>query len=234
MGKLLLVFILISSTVLAQQEKLQDKSYFSEELYMHLSDYNQKADLAYRFNDYDKGEELFESFIQDHLEGSYMDDFKFQSLNKKEVNLYNYKNPVFLITYASWCIPSKGEIPAINKLASEYKDKIDFVILFWDKKDKAKELSKKFSSDISVVYVDESKNQGAYVVKQLKHSLGLPTCFLLDENKQIMDIRRSVFPSFQTEDEEAYRENYIALEASISKNLIKEYDEVYAENFQVE
>ncbi len=234
MGKLLLVFILISSTVLAQQEKLQDKSYFSEELYMHLSDYNRKADLAYRFNDYDKGKELFESFIQDHLEGSYMDDFKFQGLNKKEVNLYNYKNPVFLITYASWCIPSKGEIPAINKLASEYKDKIDFVILFWDKKDKAKELSKKFSSDISVVYVDESKNQGAYVVKQLKHSLGLPTCFLLDENKQIMDIRRSVFPSFQTEDEEAYRENYIALEASISKNLIKEYDEVYAENFQVE
>jgi len=201
---------------------------------MHLSDYNRKADLAYRFNDYDKGKELFESFIQDHLEGSYMDDFKFQGLNKKEVNLYNYKNPVFLITYASWCIPSKGEIPAINKLASEYKDKIDFVILFWDKKDKAKELSKKFSSDISVVYVDESKNQGAYVVKQLKHSLGLPTCFLLDENKQIMDIRRSVFPSFQTEDEEAYRENYIALEASISKNLIKEYDEVYAENFQVE
>lgn len=201
---------------------------------MHLSDYNRKADLAYRFNDYEKGKELFENFIGDHLEGSYMDDFKFRSLKNKEVNLYDYTKPVFLITYASWCIPSKGEIPAINKLASEYKGKIDFVILFWDKKDKVKELSKKFSSDISVVYVDESKNQGAYVVKQLKHSLGLPTCFLLNENKQIMDIRRSVFPAFQTEDEKAYRENYIALEASISKNLIKEYDEVYAENFQVE
>jgi len=234
MGKFLLLFIFISSSIFAQQEEVQEKSYFSEELYFHLSDYNRKADLAYQFNDYDKGKELFENFIQDHLEGSFMDNFKFQSLKKKEVNLYDYENPVFLITYASWCIPSKGEIPAINKLASEYKNRIDFIVLFWDRQETAKKLSKKFSSDISIVYVDESVNRGANVVKQLKHSLGLPTCFLLDNNKQIMDIRRSVFPSFDTEEEEAYRENYIALEASISKNLIKEYDEVYADNILVE
>lgn len=201
---------------------------------MHLSDYNRKADLAYRFNDYEKAKELFEIFISDHLEGSYMDNFKFQSLKKKEVSLYDYKKPVFLITYASWCIPSKGEVPAINKLASEYKDKIDFIILFWDKKDKVKKLAEKFSSNISIVYVDESKNNGAYVVRQLKHSLGLPTCFLLDKDKRITDIRRSVFPPMQTDEETAYRENYIALETSISKNLVNEYEEVYADNIQVE
>lgn len=201
---------------------------------MHLSDYNRKADLAYRFNDYEKAKELFEIFISDHLEGSYMDNFKFQSLKKKEVSLYDYKKPVFLITYASWCIPSKGEVPAINKLASEYKDKIDFIILFWDKKDKVKKLAEKFSSNISIVYVDESKNNGAYVVRQLKHSLGLPTCFLLDKDKRITDIRRSVFPPVQTDEETAYRENYIALETSISKNLVNEYEEVYADNIQVE
>ena len=201
---------------------------------MHLSDYNRKADLAYRFNDYEKAKELFENFTSDHLEGSYMDNFKFQSLKKKEVSLYDYKKPVFLITYASWCIPSKGEVPAINKLASEYKDKIDFIVLFWDKKDKVKKLAEKFSSNISIVYVDESKNNGAYVVRQLKHSLGLPTCFLLDKDKRITDIRRSVFPPMQTDEETAYRENYIALETSISKNLVNEYEEVYADNIQVE
>lgn len=235
MRKLLLVFLLIGPTVFSQQENLQEKSFFTQELYMHLSDYNRKADLAYRFNDYEKGQELFENFTNEHLEGSYMDNFKFQSLKKKkEVNLYDYKKPVFLITYASWCIPSKGEVPALNELAAEYKDRIDFVILFWDKKEKVKELSEKFSSDISIVYVDESQNNGAYVVRQLKHSLGLPTCFLLDDDKKIMDIRRSVFPPLQTEEETAYRENYIALETSISNNLIKEYDEVYADNIQVE
>lgn len=163
-----------------------------------------------------------------------MDNFKFQGLKKKEVSLYDYKKPIFLITYASWCIPGKGEIPAINELASAYKEKIDFVVLFWDKKDKVKQLAKKFSSNISIVYVDESKNNGAYVVKQLKHSLGLPTCFLLDKDKRIREIRRSVFPSMHTEEETAYRENYIALETSISKNLINEYEEVYADNIQVE
>ncbi|GAA4322194.1 hypothetical protein GCM10023115_50150 [Pontixanthobacter gangjinensis] len=229
MKKLLLVFLLIGPTVFSQQE-LKEKTYFSEELFFHLSDYNRKADLAYRFNDYEKGRELFEDFTSTHLEGSYMDNFKFRNLKKKEVQLYDFKKPVFLITYASWCIPSKGEVPALNELASEYRDQVDFVVLFWDKRDKVKKLAEKFSSDISIVYVDESQNNGAYVVKQLKHSLGLPTCFLLSGTKKIMDIRRSVFPPLHTEEETAYRENYIALETSISKNLVNSFNEVYADN----
>lgn len=233
MKKLLLVFLFIGPTVFSQQE-LQEKTYFSEALYFHLSDYNRKADLAYRFNDYEKGKELFENFTSTHLEGSYMDNFKFRNLKKKEVALYDFKNPVFLITYASWCVPSKGEIPAINELAKTYKSEIDFVVLFWDKRDKARELAEKFSSNISVVYVDESQNNGAYVVKQLKHSLGLPTCFLISGDKKIMDIRRSVFPPLQTEEETAFRENYIALETSISKNLVNRYEGIYADNVQAE
>lgn len=233
MKKLLLVFLFIGPTVFSQQE-LQKKTYFSEALYFNLSDYNRKADIAYRFNDYEKGKELFEDFTSTHLEGSYMDNFKFRNLKNKEVELYNFKKPVFLITYASWCVPSKGEIPALNELAAEYKNNIDFVVLFWDRREKVKDLAENFSKDISVVYVDESQNNGAYVVKQLKHSLGLPTCFLLSGDKKIMDIRRSVFPPLQTEEETAYRENYIALETSISNNLVNSYDEVYADNVQVE
>lgn len=233
MKRLLLVFLLIGHTVFSQQE-LEKKTYFSEALFYHLSDYNKKADLAYRFNDYDRGNELFETFTNTHLEGSYMDNFKFHNLKKKEVSLYDFKKPVFLITYASWCIPSKGEIPALNELASQYRDKVDFVILFWDKHEKAKKLAEQFSSDISIVYVDETKNNGAYVVRQLKHSLGLPTCFLLSSSKKIMEIRRSLFPPLQTEEEKAYRENYIALETTISKNLINSYTEGYADNIQVE
>ena len=219
---------------MVSQQKPIDKQFFTEALFHHLSDYNKKADIAYRFNDYEKGKQLFEEFTNNHLEGSYMDDFKFQTLKKKEVSLYDYSKPVFLITYASWCIPSKGEVPALNELAKEYRGEIDFVVLFWDKRETVKELSTQFSNDISVVYVDESKNNGAYVVKQLKHSLGLPTCFLLSEDKQIRDIRRSVFPAINTDEDTAYRENYIALETSISKNLVPDYDEVYADNVSIQ
>ncbi|MDX1542924.1 MAG: redoxin domain-containing protein [Christiangramia sp.] len=233
MKKLLLVLLFIGPSIFSQQN-LQDRTFFTEALFNHLSDYNKKADLAYRFNQYDKAKELFEDFTNNHLEGSYMDNFKFHNLKKKEVQLYDYSKPVFLITYASWCVPGKGEIPALNELASQFKGKIDFVILFWDKREKAKELAEQFSSDISIVYVDETENNGAYVVRQLKHSLGLPTCFLLSDDKKIMEIRRSVFPSLNTDPDTAYRENFIALETSISKNLINEYEEVYAENISLE
>lgn len=232
MKKLLLVLIFIGPTVFPQQ-KLQDKILFSQAISQHLSDYNKKADLAYRFNDYEKGKELFEDFTRTYLEGSYMDNFTFRNLKRKKVELYNYEKPVFLITYASWCIPSKGEIPALNELAKQYRGQIDFVVLFWDQREKAKEMSSQFNSEISVVYVDETENKGAYVVKQLKHSLGLPTCFLISEDKKIMDIRRSVFPPLQTEEETAYIENFIALETSISNSLLKKYENGYADNVSI-
>ncbi|MUP47134.1 redoxin domain-containing protein [Gramella sp. BOM4] len=234
MKKLVLVLFLIGPMIYSQQE-LQDRIFFSQALAQHLSDYNKKANLAYERNEYEKARELFDSFTSNQLEGSYMNNFRFSNLKKKQVQLYDFKKPVFLITYASWCIPGKGEVPALNELAAQYHDKIDFVVLFWDKHSKVKELSEQFSSKISIVYVDETENQGAYVVKQLKHSLGLPTCFLLAENKKVMDIRRSVFPSLQTSEETAFRENFIALETSISKNLInQQFEEVYAENVSLD
>ena len=214
---------------------MQNRILFTQALAQHLSDYNKKANKAYSLNDFEKGKELFESFTSTKLEGSYMDNFKFSSLKKKEVYLYDYKKPVFLITYASWCIPAKGEIPALNDLAAQYHNEVDFVVLFWDRREKVKELSEQFSSGISIVYVDETQNNGAYVVKQLKHSLGLPTCFLLSGNKKVMDIRRSVFPPLHTSEQTAYRENFIALESSISKNLIKQdFEGGYAENVSLE
>ena len=226
---LLGLFLLLSINIFPQGEQ-KDKTFFSEALFMHLPEYNQKADLAYRYKNYEKGEELFKNLVQKNLQGTYMDNFKFHQLNKKEVNLYDFKKPVFLITYASWCLPSKGEIPALNQLADQYKNKVDFVVLYWDTRDQAKEMAKDFNEHISVVYVDETKNRGAYVVKQLKHSLGLPTCFLMSGDKQIMNIRRSVFPPLDTDEELAYRENYKAIEASIAENLIRNYEDDYVEN----
>ena len=38
-------------------------------------------------------------------------------------------NDEILLTYESWCIPSEGEIPVLNKLAREYGDLMDFVVL---------------------------------------------------------------------------------------------------------
>lgn len=229
---LLFVFIILSPQLYSQQTN-RDKVYFSQILSEHLNEYNRKANLAYRYRDYEKAEELFDSLTSNFLEGSYMDNFGFYNLKKKEIHLYDFKKPVFLITYASWCIPGKGEIPALNKLAKEFKDQIDFVVLYWDTYSRTKEMAKQFDPAIKVVYVDETQNHGAYVVKQLKHSLGLPTCFLISGTKEITGIRRSVFPSMQTEEETAFIQNYMAMETSINNNLIKTYTE-YAENISLD
>lgn len=229
---LLFALFLIGPHIFSQTTN-RDKVYFSQILSEHLADYNKKADLAYRYRDYEKAEELFDSLTSNVLEGSFMDNFGFYDLKKKEIHLHDFKKPVFLITYASWCIPGKGEIPALNKIAKEFKEKIDFIVLYWDTYTKTKKLSKQFDPSIKVVYVDEAQNQNPYVIKQLKHSLGLPTCFLLSGTKEITEIRRSVFPSMQTGEETAFIQNYMAMETSINNNLIKTYTE-YAENISLE
>ncbi|MDT0648286.1 TlpA family protein disulfide reductase, partial [Zunongwangia sp. F260] len=181
MRKFLLVFLLLSGFISHPQSENSDKVYFSEALSMHLPKYEKKAKVAYRFNDYDRGRFLFDSLVRNCLKNSYMDNFRFYTLRKKSIHLYDFKKPVYLITYASWCIQGKGEISAINKLASKYQDQIDFVILFWDEPRMVKTLAKKFNKNINVVYVDERKNADPFVIKNLKHSLGLPTCFLISK-----------------------------------------------------
>ena len=177
--------------------------------------------MAYQHRDYAEAERLFDSLVNSCLSGSTMDNFKFRDLHQKDVHLYEYEKPVYLITYASWCVPGKGEIPALNELARKYSEKVDFVVLFWDDYKTVRKEARKFSDDISVVYVDETQNGGAYVVKELKHSLGLPTCFLLSAEKKVMDIRRSLFLPYQLPKEESIDKNYQVMEDAIAQYLIK-------------
>lgn len=58
----------------------------------------------------------------------------------------------------------------------------------------------------------------------------MPTCFLMTADKRIADIRRSIFPAFNTEEEVAYRENYKIMEESIANNLINKYEDDYVGN----
>jgi len=218
---LLLFFIIFGLNTQAQTEK-SDKLYFSDALAMHLPKYNKKAKEAYREREFEEAERLFDTLVNTKLKGTYIDNFEFLNLRRKDVSLYDFKKPVYLLTYASWCVPGKGEIPALNELAKKYRDRIDFVILFWDKREVAKELSKQFNSNITVLYIDETKNNHSYVVKNLKHSLGLPTCYLISGNREIKDIKRTVFHPYNLTKEESFHLNYEAIDSAISENLIKE------------
>lgn len=88
-----------------------------------------------------------------------------------------------LMTYSSWRVPTKGEIPALNELATKYKRKVDFVVLFWSQKNKVRKAAKK---NIHIIYVDELKNRDAHIIKMLKHSIGSPTIFVIGSDKKYL------------------------------------------------
>lgn len=222
---LLLIFtLLLVFKASAQQE--EERIFFTEALAVHLPKYEKKAKDAYFYRDFERGRELFDSLVNFQLSGSYMDNFKFFTLKGKITSLYEFKKPLYLITYATWCVTSKGEIPALNELAKKYSAQIDFVVLFWDDQKAAKEAARAYNKAITVVYVDELQNKNPFVISILKHSLGLPTTFLLDGNKKILNIRRGVTHYYGKSFEESLHANYNSIYDGIANHLlgIKGYD----------
>ncbi|HEX8577639.1 MAG TPA: redoxin domain-containing protein [Flavobacterium sp.] len=122
--------------------------------------------------------------------GTTFDDFTVKGYRTKKVNLYHQKKPLLVVTYATWCLINKGETPALNKIAKDYKDKIDIIVLFWNKKNDIKKIAAEFTKDVRVCYANENYNDDFRIIATIKHTLGLPICFLIDENKQLVYMRR--------------------------------------------
>ena len=218
MAKYLLCFLILIVTVSGKAQN--ENFYFSEAIATFLPKYDSKAKKAYRMEDIERAEFLFDSLVNYCLKGSFLDNFKVRDLQKKEVRLDAFKKPVYLLTKASWLVPSEGEIPALNELAKRHHDQIDFVLIFWDDHATTKELAKKYHKDIKILYVDEAGNESNYIIRKMKHSLGFPTSFLLNDDKRIVDIRRTVSHPFGMAFQRSYDLNFEAFSEGISLLLI--------------
>lgn len=221
MVRLLTLLILLTITIPVQSQQENTRLSFSAALDIHLPKYEKKAKLAYYYKDYVEGQRLFDSLVEFGLNGSYMNNFQFRQLDGQNIDLHNFKKPVYLITYASWCVTSEGETPAINILAEKYSDQIDFVIVFWDKPDITKKMARSYNKHINILYVNEMNNRDSYVISKLKHSLGLPTTFLLDGTKKILDIRRGVTHPYHKSFDESFDLNYKSIYEGIANHLLK-------------
>lgn len=174
-----------------QSEQQQDSTiYFSQAIKQNLPKYNARSDSYYEQGEIKKGEALFDSLVKNALVGSQFDDFTFKSVKGRKIKLSKIKKPTFIITYASWSVIPKGEIAALNKLAKEYHKDVEFIAVFWDQKQHMKKIARNFSSRIRVCYANERYRQDERAVKTLKHSLGFPTCYFIDENMQVRSITR--------------------------------------------
>ncbi|QNJ98516.1 TlpA family protein disulfide reductase [Constantimarinum furrinae] len=212
--KLLLLFLLFSMTALSQDN--EPKELFSQAIGKNIKKYTRLSQQAYMDEDFERAEFLFDSLINHVVNGSYLDNFKVRKLSGRKKELNDFDKPVFLMTYASWCTPGKGEIPALNEIAeSHYKD-IDFVVLFWDRKEKVKKVAGEYSRRITVLYVDEMENTHDHIVQTMKHSLGFPTSFFIDKDKRIVDVRRGALHHYNEEYAISFELNYNAFLNGIS------------------
>lgn len=202
---ILIALFLLSNLGYSQDEE----STFVSALRAHLKNYNKQTNKIYEKNEFEKGQILFDSLVKNHLVGTTFQDYTLKSFEKRKLKLSNFKKPLFILTFASWCIPTKGQIPALNKLAQKYSKDVKFVVLFWDKKHQVKQLSNKFNHNITVCYAHESYKNDAYIVAHLKHSLGFPTSYFLDQDLKVINIKRvTPQPEWSKNYVKAYTMNY--------------------------
>ena len=224
--KLLYLILLISFSALSQD--FEPRNYFSKVIGENIKSYRLKSQQAYLDNDFEKANFLFDSLVNNVINGSYLDNFKVRKLSGRKVELNDFDKPIFLMTYASWCTPGSGEIPALNEIAKKYHKEIDFVILFWDSKSKVKKATRDYNRHITIVYVDETENTHDHIVETMKHSLGFPTSFFINEDKMIVDVRRGVLHPYNEDYTISFELNYNSFLNGISllKNMNSENTEL--------
>jgi thiol-disulfide isomerase/thioredoxin len=185
-------------------------SYFSDAVKKNIKSYTKASNKAYETYNIKEGKNLFDSLVKNKLIGTKFDDFNIKVYKEKNVKINRINKPIFIITYSSWCVITKGEIPALNILAKEHRDDMQIIVIFWDKKSDIKNIAYKFSDDIKVCYANENYAKDAHLIATIKHTLGFPTSIFIDENKNVVNVK--------------HFENTIKLKTPIKQAIITSYN----------
>ena len=103
--------------------------------------------------------------------------FRLKDLNGKEVKLEDYRGKiVFLNFWATWCQPCRTEMPSMEKLYTEFKDR-DFTMLAVDLQEgtkKVRTFKEKFKLNFPILLDSDGRVSLRYGVRSI------PTTFLID------------------------------------------------------
>ena len=215
MGKMLLTFLLLASLPLFSQ-KTEADPLFSKAIGENIRKYRVESRKAYRTRDEERAQFLFDSLVNNVVNGTLLDNFKVRKFSGRKTTLHKFKKPIYLISYASWCVPNAGEIPAFNDIAKKYFKEIDFVVLFWGSKRKIRKFKRKYNKRVHILYVDEKENKNGFAIKIMKHSVGFPTSFFISSKKNILDVRRNHTDKYDKEYTSSYNANYQSYMSGVS------------------
>jgi thiol-disulfide isomerase/thioredoxin len=163
-------------------------------------------------------EELIDKCIKD----SYLLNYDFTTDEGKVISTKNIKKPIVILAAAGWSAPCIGQIPAINEIVDIYHEDIEFIMIFWDKKDKLGRFKDKVDSRVNLVPPGEidKVEQGNLDISGFVHKLDYPTAYLIDKNKKFVDVKRgAAIPSKTVTREQANETNIAELEKFIKQAL---------------
>ena len=103
-------------------------------------------------------------------------DFALPAFNDKKIALKDFQGKlVFLNFWASWCVPCREEMPAMERLYQEFKDR-NFVVLAVNVKER-KQDAQTFVNELKLTYPIVLDPEGQ--VGLLYGAWGLPTTYLI-------------------------------------------------------
>jgi len=171
--------------------------FFSDAIANNIRLYKVNSQVANEKKDVERAEFLFDSLVNNCLKGTHFDNFIVNNYKTGQgIYMEAFEKPIYLKTTSAWCEPNASEVQALNDVANEFGDVIDFVVLYWDRRDNPELAKKEYNSNISLVYVDELENYNSAIIHTVKHSLGIPSILLMDNERMIIDINKGVSPVF--------------------------------------
>ncbi len=163
-------------------------------------------------------DELINKCIKD----SYLLNYDFITDTGETISTKKVKKPIILIAAATWSAPCFGQIPALNKIVEKYTDRIEFIIIFWDKKEKIKRFQNKLDKRVVLIPAREQDKveKNNLDISGFVHKLDYPTAYLIDKNKKFIDVKRgAVTPSKTMTWNQVNETNTKELETFISQVL---------------
>jgi len=107
-------------------------------------------------------------------------DFKLVNSNGSSVNLSEHKGDVIFINFwATWCPPCVAEMPDLQLLYDAYGEKVTFLFIARDKKEKVSNFMMKKKYNLPVYF------ESGFTPKTL-YSAALPTTFVIDKKGNIV------------------------------------------------
>jgi hypothetical protein len=93
------------------------------------------------------------------------------------------------------------------------------VVLFWGPRKSTRKIKQKLHPKITILFVNEKENDHSFIIRRMKHTLGLPTTFLLNDQKRILNVDRLLTHHYGLVYEDSYNKHfqYFTQKASLLK-----------------